>query len=98
MTGLITPAGVFFPVPSSRGKHVSEQYLSDLYWAAMFGVPCPICQGVMTFVRVDPPPLTEAHWNSTLSNAGHAVRPDPEPLIPARPASSAADNAPTYFG
>ena len=30
-----------------------DQYLSDLYWAskAAFGVACPVCGGVMTFVR-----------------------------------------------
>jgi hypothetical protein len=37
---------------------VWDQYLSDLYWAskAVFGVACPVCGGVMTFVQVEPDP------------------------------------------
>ena len=33
-----------------------DQYMSDLHWAAkaVFGVPCPVCDGVMTFVQVEP--------------------------------------------
>ena len=55
---LMAPAGVLIPRCRCAGGHMWDQYLSDLYWAskAVFGVACPVCRGVMTFVQVEPHP------------------------------------------
>ena len=45
-------------MPLCEGKHMWDQYISDLRWAskAVFGAPCPVCRGVMTMIQAEPHP------------------------------------------
>jgi hypothetical protein len=77
---------------------MSEHYLSDLHWAtkAVFGIPCPVCQGVMTIVQVEPGPRSGLEIHTLKCQACGPVR--SETVDPRVGPSSAVYDVPTYFG